>query len=244
VQGDILYFDAERGIGFASGDDGNRYHFDRGDLPAGCVPRKGMRIAFTPSGNRAGAIRPEGGFEGAPAAPVVAGREARPTAAVPSVPAGSIASVPVSGSVSGPASGRGAAAASPSLFGSFRYGVTGGYADFRGRARRREYWGFMLFFMVMMTLTVAIGAALDGVTGNLDDEEPLFLLGLTGLFTLAMIVPSVAVTVRRIHDLGLSGWFVLLGLIPSVGSLIILVFALIPSQKRPNKWGEVPAGAL
>lgn len=236
MQGDILYFDAERGIGFAQGDDGNRYHFDRSDLPAGYAPRKGLRIAFTPTGNRAGAIRPEGGLTAAPAAPVAVARETRRTGAVPSVAAGR----------TGPSTERGAAASSDalSLFGYFTACITGGYARFRGRARRKEYWGFMLFFMVAMTLTVAIGAALDGVTGNLDDEEPLFLLVLTGLFTLAMIVPSVAVTVRRIHDLGLSGWFVLLGLIPSVGSLIILVFALIPSQKRPNKWGEVPAGAV
>ena len=51
-------------------------------------------------------------------------------------------------------------------------------------------------------------------------------------------------TVRRIHDIGLSGWFILLGLIPTVGNLIILVFALIPSQGKANRWGEVPPGAL
>ena len=236
MRGEVLYFDAERGIGFANGEDGNRYHFDRADLPGGYAPRKGVRIAFTPSGNRAGAVQPEGGFATAPAAPAVAPREARPTGAVPSVAAGAVASVS--------ARGVGLSPASTSLWGYFRHCVTGGYASFRGRARRREYWGFVLFFMVAMTLFVTIGGILDGVTGNLDDEQPIFLFSLTGLFSVTMIVPSIAVTVRRIHDIGLSGWFVLLGLIPTVGSLILIVFALIPSQKKPNRWGEVPAGAL
>jgi uncharacterized membrane protein YhaH (DUF805 family) len=102
----------------------------------------------------------------------------------------------------------------------------------------------VLFFMVAMMLLVTIGGTLDGVTGNLDDDEPIFLFSLAGLYTLAMILPSIAVTVRRIHDIGLSGWFALLGLIPSIGSLIILVFALMPSQKRSNKWGEAPPDAL
>ena len=233
MKGDVLYFDAERGIGFANGDDGNRYHFDRADLPSGFAPQKGTRIAFAPTGNRAGAIKPEGGF--AAAAPVAA-RETRPGGAVPPVAAGTAAS-----------STSPRPEASPdalSLFGYFRACVTGDYARFRGRARRKEYWGFVLFFMVTMVLLVAVGGILDGVTGNLDDEEPIFLISLTGLFTLAMIVPSIAVTVRRIHDLGLSGWFALLGLIPTVGSLIILVFALIPSQKHANRWGEVPPGVL
>lgn len=239
MQGDVLYFDAERGIGFANGDDGNRYHFDRADLPGGYAPRKGMRIAFTPAGNRAGRIQPEGGFVAVPTVASSASlREARPTGAVPTVSAGALASAPTS------PRGAEASPGARSLFGHFLYCVTGGYIRFSGRARRKEYWGFVLFFMVAMMLLVTIGGTLDGVTGNLDDDEPIFLFSLAGLYTLAMILPSIAVTVRRIHDIGLSGWFALLGLIPSIGSLIILVFALMPSQKQPNRWGEAPPGAL
>ena len=63
-----------------------------------------------------------------------------------------------------------------------------------------------------------------------------------GLFFLATFIPSLAITVRRIHDIGLSGWFYLLILIPYIGGLIILVFTLVPSQKNDNKWGPVPEG--
>jgi len=59
---------------------------------------------------------------------------------------------------------------------------------------------------------------------------------------LATIVPSIAITVRRQHDIGLSGWFYLLILLPYLGGMIIFVFSLIPSQKHENKWGPVPAG--
>lgn len=244
MKGDVLYFDAERGIGFASGEDGNRYHFDRADLPAGFSPQKGMRIAFAPSGNRAGGIVPEGGFAAAPeaaaplargAAPAAAGapaRETRPIRAVPSVAAAPASRAPLAG------------ARPLSLYGHFRSCVTAGYVRLRGRASRREYWGFVLF-SVLAVLAVALAALiLDASVGNLDRDEPIALAILAPLAVLALLPPSVAVTVRRIHDVGLSGWFVLLGLIPSVGSLIILVFALIPSQKRPNRWGEVPVGVL
>ncbi|MFN3547969.1 MAG: DUF805 domain-containing protein [Mesorhizobium sp.] len=237
MKGEVLYFDDERGIGFANGDDGNRYHFDRGDLPAGYAPRKGMRIAFTPSGNRAGAIQPEGGFVAAPAAASPSTREARPTGAVPSITAGAVTSAPMSAQPADAPDPR-------SLFGHFRYCVTGGYARFGGRARRREYWGFVLFFLLMMSLVSFAALVIDAGAGNLDRDEPITLAILAPLVLLAMILPSIAVTVRRIHDIGLSGWFVLLGLIPTIGSLILIVFALIPSQGKANRWGDVPPGAL
>ncbi|RST85058.1 DUF805 domain-containing protein, partial [Aquibium carbonis] len=163
-------------------------------------------------------------------------RETRPTGAVPSVSAGAMASAP-------PMPRQAAEAADAlSLFGYFKACVTGGYARFRGRARRKEYWGFVLFFLVTMTVLALVALFIDAALGNLDRDEPITLAILPGLFGLAMVLPSVAVTVRRIHDIGLSGWFVLLGLIPTIGSLIILVFALVPSQKNPNRWGEVPPG--
>ena len=128
------------------------------------------------------------------------------------------------------------------LFGHFRRAVTGRYADFRSRATRTEYWSFVLFFIVTMVALSLVGVMLDLAAGNLDDEEPFFTMALAGLTGIALFLPGLAVTVRRIHDIGLSGWFALLGLIPSVGSLIILVFSLIPSQKHENRWGPPPAG--
>ena len=227
VQGEVLYFDAERGVGFISGTDGNRYHFDRADLSGRSDTHKGERVEFLTAGNRA---------------QNVASLDARPA----SSPDAADASLPGARNV--PTISQSAAlpatAASRSLFGYFRSCITGRYANFRGRARRKEYWGFLLFAMLMAVVMALLGATVDGMIGNLDREEPVFTTILALLAVVAILVPSLAVTVRRIHDIGLSGWFVLLGLIPSVGNLIILVFALIPSQKHTNKWGDVPAGAL
>jgi uncharacterized membrane protein YhaH (DUF805 family) len=233
MKGEVLYFDAERGIGFANGDDGNRYHFDRTDLPDGYLPEKGARIGFASSGNRAGSIQPEGGFTPAPApAPAPERRELRSANPVPPVRAAGTA-----------ASGTHPPEAT-SLWGYFIGCLSRRYARFGGRARRKEYWGFLLYFVVATVLSTFVGGVLDGFLGNIQREQPIFLAILPGVVVLAMIVPSIAVTVRRIHDIGLSGWFVLLAFIPTVGNLIILVFTLIPSQKRPNAWGEVPAGVL
>jgi uncharacterized membrane protein YhaH (DUF805 family) len=237
VQGEVLYFDAERGIGFANGDDGNRYHFDRSDLPDSYVPHKGARIGFSPAGNRAASIQPEGGFTAPPAAERGEARATRPSGAVPPLRAGDpVASAPGSSALLSPEA--------TSLWGYFLACVTRRYGRFSGRARRKEYWAFLLFFVVVTVLLTIAGAMVDAFLGNLQREEPIVLTIAPALFVLAMVVPSVAVTVRRIHDIGLSGWFVLLGLIPTIGNLIIVVFALIPSQKQPNRWGEVPAGAL
>ena len=77
---------------------------------------------------------------------------------------------------------------------------------------------------------------------DMDPPRMIATMVLPGLFVLATIVPGVAITVRRIHDIGLTGWLYLLILVPSVGGLIIFVFSLIPSQKHENKWGPVPDG--
>ena len=84
------------------------------------------------------------------------------------------------------------------------------------------------------------GLAIDNAVGT--GDEPAVMIILVVLFGLAITLPGLAVTVRRQHDIGLSGWFILLGLIPTFGSLIIIVFALIPSQKHENRWGPVPEG--
>lgn len=236
VRGEILYFDDERGVGFITGDDGNRYHFAAADLPPGQRVRKGMRVGFSLEGDRARNIA----VEGAAAAPrPVATPE--PAPAAPPAPAAT--SVPPT-RATGPAIAAPvpADAGRPGLFGLFRRAITSGYADFRGRARRREYWGFVLWFFLVVAFVTGAGAMIDIALGNMDRDEPLFTGLFAGIIGLALLLPGLAVTVRRIHDIGLSGWFVLLGLIPSIGSLIILVFSLIPSQRHENRWGPPPAG--
>ena len=108
------------------------------------------------------------------------------------------------------------------------------YADFSGRARRQEFWMFWLF-----TLLFAVACGLiDGLTGTYSVEAGVGLVG--GLFSLATLIPSIAVSIRRLHDIGRSGWFILLGLIPIVGIFIMLVFYFKDSEKGVNKWGRSP----
>lgn len=128
----------------------------------------------------------------------------------------------------------------------FRQAITSNYANFSGRARRKEYWSYVLFMMLAMIAVFVGGLLVDAAVGNLDHYDPApVVTGIAAvLFILASIVPSIAIAVRRQHDIGLSGWFYLLILLPSLGGLILFVFSLIPSQMRDNKWGPVPAGVV
>ncbi|MEQ8450801.1 MAG: DUF805 domain-containing protein [Nitratireductor sp.] len=219
MRGEVLYFDDQRGIGFIDGDDGNRYHFASPDLVAAAAPGKGAKVEFLTEGNRARDVMAVGSrTENA------AGPRDEPSTIAPTRPAGNK-----------PRGRR-------SLFGLFLDCVTISYARLGARAPRREFWGFFLFVFIVMVVAIFAGLIADGVAGNLDREEPVLALGLTGILVLALALPSIAVTIRRLHDIGLSGWFILLGFVPTVGNLIILVFALIPSQKSENKWGPPPVG--
>ncbi len=100
------------------------------------------------------------------------------------------------------------------------------YAGFTGRARRSEYWYFVLF-----TFLVYVAAAVvDAVLGI-----PVFTL----LTVLALIVPTLAVSVRRLHDTGRSGWWMLLSLVP-FGGIVLLVFACTDGGSAPNEYGPSP----
>ena len=104
------------------------------------------------------------------------------------------------------------------------------YAVFNGRARRKEYWMFMLFNIL---ISFAIGF-IEGFLGS---------PGVIGLiYTLAVLVPSIAVAIRRLHDTGRSGWWVLLGLVPVLG-IILLIFLVLDSQPNDNEYGPNPKAA-
>jgi uncharacterized membrane protein YhaH (DUF805 family) len=113
------------------------------------------------------------------------------------------------------------------------------YADFRGRSRRREYWMFTLF-IILVALVLAVPAA---ILGGFDEQGsgigliPLFIIG---IFSIAIFIPSIAVQVRRFHDQDRTGWLVLLGLIPYVGGLIVLVFMCLPGTRGDNRFGRDP----
>ncbi len=121
------------------------------------------------------------------------------------------------------------------------------YGTFTGRASRSEYWYFVLFnllvtlaiFIVSMILGVAIGGT-DGMATGL-----MVYCVLAVIYCLAMIIPSIAVAVRRLHDSGKSGWLYLLILIPYLGGIVIFIFMLLESAPdnqygpNPNKQGTV-----
>lgn len=105
--------------------------------------------------------------------------------------------------------------------------VISNYIGFTGRARRKEYWMFML---VNLIITLVLG-----ILSSLFGSELL-----TKLYSLFIFLPSLAVTVRRLHDTGKSGWWVLIGLIPIVGFIVLLIFTCIDSDPGTNQYGENP----
>ena len=112
------------------------------------------------------------------------------------------------------------------------------YANFSGRARRREYWMYVLVQSIIM-----IGLMiLDSVLG-LDFELQGISLGYGYLYLIGLIVhfiPSLAVVVRRLHDVGKSGWFYFIFLIPIIGIIWLLILYCTEGQKEDNKWGPDP----
>ena len=108
------------------------------------------------------------------------------------------------------------------------------YAVFSGRARRKEYWFFVLFNIIVSIIL----AVIDGVTGTLDPESGMGLLGL--IYTLAILIPALAVSVRRLHDTGRSGWWLLILLIPLIGTIVILIFMVQDSKPEENQYGPNP----
>ncbi len=102
------------------------------------------------------------------------------------------------------------------------------YAVFSGRARRKEYW---MFFLIYVLIAIVLGL----IEGMLGDRS--FLSALLGI---ALFVPSLAVTMRRLHDTDRSGWWVLIGFIPLVGGIVLLVFMCLAGTSGSNRYGEDP----
>lgn len=104
------------------------------------------------------------------------------------------------------------------------------YADFKGRARRKEYWMFVLFNIIASAILSVIGS--------------LIHCGwISYLYSLAVLIPSLAVLVRRLHDTGRSGWWILISLVPLVGGIWLLVLLCLDSQPEANNWGINPKKA-
>lgn len=114
------------------------------------------------------------------------------------------------------------------------------YADFSGRARRKEYWMFKLYrFLIFLGITIFCVLFVE-ILSETSPETGSCLMLVPIIAYLLFIIPSLAVAVRRMHDVGHSGWFLLINLIPSIGSLVYFIFTLFDSQPYKNKWGDNP----
>lgn len=110
------------------------------------------------------------------------------------------------------------------------------YADFAGRAQRKEYW---MFFLVNLLIVAALSAVeVMAATVGITTAGVL-----TGLYNLGILLPGLAVSVRRLHDTGRSGWWLLIGFIPVVGFFVLLYFFVLDSDAGDNAYGPNPKGA-
>ena len=105
------------------------------------------------------------------------------------------------------------------------------YVVFNGRSSRSEYWWWYLF--------IVIGAVLFAIVDSIIGTYPL----LYALWALAVILPQLAVSVRRLHDVDKSGWWILFGLVPLIGGIMLLIWAVSRGTEGPNHFGEDPLQA-
>lgn len=232
MKGEVLHYDDEQGTGQISGADGIRYNFTRADLKQLKPIMKGSKVDFD--------------FEGKTAKDIYLD-EAAPAMSQPAM-AGRAGMGPYSGEIE-PDLG---------LWGYFVRAYTAKFAKFSGRARRKEYWGVVLFDVIIYVVLYAIigaGFAQIGDMSALTDptalgeamgRSPLILIGggLLILWGLISILPGLGLMVRRLHDIGQSGWWIIaiiiLGVIPYIGflsAIAILVIALIKGQPGENRFG-------
>ncbi len=112
------------------------------------------------------------------------------------------------------------------------------YAVFNGRAQRKEYWFFTLFNVIFALIL----GFLDGLFGTLDAQTGVGILG--AIYALAVLLPGLSVTIRRLHDTDRSGWWVFIILIPIIGALALLVFMVLDSIPNDNRFGSNPKEAV
>ncbi|MEL6592117.1 MAG: DUF805 domain-containing protein [Bacteroidota bacterium] len=109
------------------------------------------------------------------------------------------------------------------------------YADFRGRARRKEYWMYILFHLMFICAFVFLGVVFENYMGSFS-LSPMLL----GIYVLGTIIPTFAVLVRRLHDTNRSGWNFLIRFIPLIGDILLLVFLVDEGDPGPNRYGPDP----
>lgn len=142
-------------------------------------------------------------------------------------------------SIDGP--GRGGSGGSSNVLSPWGYykKVWSQFADFSGRARRREYWWFSLINMVLL-----FGMMLLAAYTSPTEEPSAFWLVVFGVYLLAALIPGLAVTVRRLHDTGKSGWWILINFVPYIGGFILFIFTVLDSEDGPNQYGPNPKAVV
>lgn len=111
------------------------------------------------------------------------------------------------------------------------------YVDFSGRARRMEFW---MFSLISAIISIVL-AVIDHLIHTVPDSASGFSGGLlSGIYALAVLLPSLAVQVRRLHDTDRRGWWIFIALIPFIGGIILLVFNVLPGHDGQNRFGPNP----
>lgn len=126
------------------------------------------------------------------------------------------------------------------------------YAKFTGRARRKEFWMFTLFHSIFIILLAILLSFTSANTNSYDYETDSYstgdntsfyiTAGLLVVYILATFLPTVALTVRRLHDTGKSGWWYFISFIPYIGSFILLIMVCMEGEAKTNNWGHNPKG--
>ncbi len=110
------------------------------------------------------------------------------------------------------------------------------FLDFKTRAQRKEYWFYVLFYI----LFAIVASMIDNFFGMANPETgagPIYMI-----YALVFLVPTIAVAVRRLHDTGRTGWWLLIAFLPVIGAIVLLVFYCLDSQPGDNKYGPNPKG--
>lgn len=100
------------------------------------------------------------------------------------------------------------------------------YAEFSGRATRKQYWMYVLFYLIFYVVLSIIDSLLDTIF-------------LSALYSLGLLIPSISIAARRLHDTGRTGWWQLIGIIPLIGLIVMIIF-LVQESQGDNEYGPAP----
>ncbi|MCX7299391.1 MAG: DUF805 domain-containing protein [Rhodobacterales bacterium] len=123
----------------------------------------------------------------------------------------------------------------------------GKYVTFSGRAARSEYWWWILFYVILLSLAAAIDGLINPASLTVEQAPGSYGVYSTGgpvllIAILLIILPTLAVAVRRLHDIDKSGWWILISLIPLIGSIVLIVWNCTKGTLGANRFGEDPLG--